>query len=322
MLKPNGLMPRMKPDANAGHPQLTADAGNGASNGAGNGANNGASNGHSDATSHCESNVIQGLAAADLDNLLHAVADRLKIAVAQRQISPFEFSASIERIGATVLECVAVLEQLRSTEIDQRQRLEFDLLQAQLDLVQARTDLAGTQAGERRARHQALHDGLTLLPNRELFRQRLDLALARADAQQQAGAVLYVDLDDFKLINDTHGHEAGDELLKAVAARLAGAVRADDLVSRLGGDEFACLLAQLPPGRVQLGRLASKLVDAVSAPFKIGTLQLSVRPSIGISRWPDDGGTGAELLKCADAAMYRAKRQHTGYAFFDANADA
>jgi diguanylate cyclase (GGDEF)-like protein len=133
-------------------------------------------------------------------------------------------------------------------------------------------------------------------------------------------AVLYLDLDGFKPINDRHGHETGDGLLRVVAARLARAVRSDDMVCRVGGDEFVCLLGDVL-NRQQLSHLACKLFDAVSAPLRIGTLDLLVRPSIGIAVCPQDGDTTDALLRRADTAMYRAKRQQLGYAFFDATVD-
>ena len=128
--------------------------------------------------------------------------------------------------------------------------------------------------------------------------------------------MLYLDLDDFKKVNDTHGHAVGDELLRVVAARLSRSVRADDVVSRLGGDEFACLLGDLP-AREQLSHLACKVLDAVAAPCQIGPLRLHIRPSIGIAVCPSDGETADLLLEHADAAMYNAKRHRSGYAFFD-----
>jgi diguanylate cyclase (GGDEF)-like protein len=215
--------------------------------------------------------------------------------------------------------CVAELEQLKimfTREVARRHQAEQAVSNAEAELALARAELLGTQAGERRARHLALHDSLTALPNRNFFRERLDHELVYAESQRQALALLYLDLDGFKPLNDTHGHDAGDEMLKIVAARLARAVRADDMVSRLGGDEFACLLSGLP-SRDRLGSLACKIFEVVSAPLKLGEIEVSVRPSIGIAVSPTDGHTAEVLLKNADAAMYRAKRRKTGYAFFD-----
>jgi diguanylate cyclase (GGDEF)-like protein len=215
--------------------------------------------------------------------------------------------------------CIAELEQLKvmfTREVARRHQAEQAVTNAQAELALARAELLGTQAGERRARHLALHDSLTALPNRNFFRERLDHELVYAESQRKALALLYLDLDGFKPLNDTHGHDAGDEMLKIVAARLARAVRADDMVSRLGGDEFACLLPGLP-SRDRLGSLAGKLFQVVSAPLKLGKIEVSVRPSIGIAVSPTDGHTAEVLLRNADAAMYRAKRRKTGYAFFD-----
>ncbi len=212
-----------------------------------------------------------------------------------------------------------LLEQLETTLAHERYRrrhLERELFVARAALVQARADLVGTQAGERRARHLAFHDGLTSLPNRSFFRQRLDEALAGLEVPRPPLAVLYLDLDGLKQINDAHGHHVGDKLLAIVAVRLARAVRAEDVMSRLGGDEFACLVVNYLK-REQLSHLARKLFNVVSAPLKMDKLEIVVRPSIGIAICPTDGVTADVLLRNADAAMYHAKRQQTGYAFFD-----
>lgn len=196
------------------------------------------------------------------------------------------------------------------------------LLMIQSALARSQQDLAQAQAATQQASHRALHDGLTTLPNRDNFRQRLDQALTQPGlaAPVPTLAVLYLDLDGLKQINDGHGHATGDELLRIVAARLARSVRAQDMVCRLGGDEFACLLGNVF-NRDQLSHLACKLFDAVSAPLKIGELELTVRPSIGIAVCPTDGNDSDALLRHADSAMYRAKRQQLGYAFFDASSD-
>jgi diguanylate cyclase len=259
------------------------------------------------------------------DDLFSAVKATLRLTVDERSAESTEVQTrrTTGQIQVGVQECVAALDQLHATltnELGRRHQLELQVFNAQSALAQALAELAGTQAGEKRARHQALHDSLTSLPNRCFFLERLGQELARAEAQHRALAVLYFDLDGFKQINDEHGHDAGDQLLRIVAARLLRAVRAEDMVSRLGGDEFGCLLAELP-GREQVGRLAGKLLDVVSAPLKIGAVGLTVSTSIGIAIWPDDGATADLLLKHADAAMYRAKRHKSGYAFFDQSND-
>lgn len=200
----------------------------------------------------------------------------------------------------------------------ERDRLAAELAQSCAERVRLRRELASLRDGERRAWHAAHHDGLTRLPNREGFCERLQRELARAGnaPEGRAVAVLYLDLDGLKSVNDAHGHLAGDQLLRIVAARLSRVVRREDMVCRLGGDEFACLVPAVP-SRVQLQHLACKLFDAVATPLQIGTLVLSVRPSIGIALSPGDGATAQGLLHSADLAMYHAKRGGLGYSFFD-----
>lgn len=221
-------------------------------------------------------------------------------------------------VRSGILDCMGALDHLRATlapSVDRYRRLEFELFNMRAALAHMRAEFAGMQDAERTARHRSLHDGLTSLPNNIFFRQRLDQALVCAEPLQQELAIFFLDLDGFKPLNDALGHDAGDQLLRIVGTRLARAVRSEDMASRIGGDEFACLMVG-SSGREQLRNLACKLYDAISAPLKIGNLELSVRPSIGIAVFPNDGATGNALLKSADTAMYRAKRQKTRIAFF------
>ena len=261
--------------------------------------------------------------AQDHAMLLAAIAGRLRACVDSAPVEP-------ESVHSLVHDCARALEQLRAGLTQDRgygERIERELQEVRSALAAACLELAGTREGERRALHLADHDALTTLPNRNCFQNRLDQALAKCAAGSRPGvgqpvlAVLSLDLDDFKPINDRHGHQTGDELLRIVAQRFRRAVRAGDLVSRLGGDEFACLLSS-PMGQEQLSQVASKLFDAISAPLTVGHLELTVRPSIGIAVSPDDGDTAATLLQRADIAMYRAKRRQLGYSFFDARVDA
>jgi diguanylate cyclase (GGDEF)-like protein len=154
-------------------------------------------------------------------------------------------------------------------------------------------------------RHQALHDSLTGLPNRFLVNQRAHELVARTRSDGVSLAVFFIDLDDFKKINDTFGHDAGDELLRAVGARLLGSVRDCDTVGRLGGDEFV-VLSEVPEER--LARVAARLLEVVREPFSLGTttkMTLSTSASIGVASGPRSGPD--ELLRDADIAMYRAK---------------
>lgn len=267
----------------------------------------------------CEPDGVSG----DWDVLCAALEARLGALAGEprMQAAPSAGGTVPGAVWRGVLECVTALAQLRSALTKERARgreVDAALLAAQSHLVQMRAELAGTRAGARQAWHRAQHDGLTSLPNRSCFRERLDHALLSASSRDQSLAVFYIDLDGFKPINDNHGHAVGDEMLRIVSARLVGALRADDLVSRQGGDEFACLVSLVPPCEARLNGLARKLFEAVSAPFRLGALQLSVRPSIGIAVWPDDGACAEALLHHADAAMYRAKRERCGHTFFDA----
>lgn len=222
-----------------------------------------------------------------------------------------------------LMACVQAMEQLHQTlarELARIHELELQVFDTQVALAQARAELQGTQAGERQARYLALHDALTQLPNRRFFMQRLEHALAHRVPPQASLAILFLDLDDFKPINDLHGHHVGDELLRIVGTRLNHHLRSEDMVSRLGGDEFACLRLGAV-SRKQLGDLADKLFDLVAAPMQIGALQLLVRPSIGIALCPGDGDCVVDLLRHADAAMYRAKRRRSRHAFFDEATD-
>lgn len=171
---------------------------------------------------------------------------------------------------------------------------------------------------EKGARYAAFHDPLTGLPNRALFDDRLEHGIAQAKRHGWSLAVLFLDLDDFKIINDTHGHEAGDAVLRTVATRLAETTRSDDTVSRHGGDEFVYILSE-GKDEANITSIAEKLIRTIEAPCEIvvGGLRIEaiVGASIGISMYPKDGVNADALLRAADRAMYLAKQQDTGFAF-------
>ncbi|HEU5296673.1 MAG TPA: GGDEF domain-containing protein [Burkholderiaceae bacterium] len=261
------------------------------------------------------------VATGDWEMLLRGVQSRLRaiVSVTAGANDASREGASLDRVDADVVACADDLDALQAAltaELGRCAHLERELVDVQAVLARSRAELADTRHGERRERHLALHDSLTGLPNRRCFGERLDQALTQVEPAHPGLVVLYIDLDGLKAINDRHGHDTGDELLRIVAARLRAALREQDVVSRLGGDEFACLLTDLL-NREQLAHLACKLFDTVSAPMQIGECGLVVRASIGIATCPADGSTGAALLKHADTAMYCAKREQTGYAFFD-----
>jgi len=156
-------------------------------------------------------------------------------------------------------------------------------------------------------RHLAHHDALTGLPNRRLLEDRLEQALVRAKRQHLQVAVLFVDLDRFKLVNDTLGHRIGDLLLQVVADRLRELLREGDTVSRVGGDEFVLVLPDLHSTDAA-SEIAHKLLDALAQPYLIDGHELLATPSIGISNFPKDGNEVGTLISRADAAMYYAKQ--------------
>ena len=171
--------------------------------------------------------------------------------------------------------------------------------------------LAAATEEEEAARHVAFHDPLTGLPNRALFHDRLEHGLAQAKRHGRALAVMFLDLDDFKNINDSYGHDLGDSVLQTIARRLKGNIRGDDTISRYGGDEFLYLLMEVR-NEQDIILIAEKIITAIQAPCDVSvgdlSISLSINASIGISIFPKDGTTADTLIKSADKAMYRAKR--------------
>lgn len=160
---------------------------------------------------------------------------------------------------------------------------------------------------EEKIRHFAYHDSLTDLPNRYLFEDRLSLALKYAKRNQRQLGVLFIDLDGFKAINDSYGHDVGDLLLKAVSDRVSVLLRTSDTLSRVGGDEFIVLLPEIA-GRDDALHVAKKLLNALARVFEIGGYQLQISASIGLAIYPDHGDDDQTLLKRADIAMYEVKK--------------
>lgn len=167
-------------------------------------------------------------------------------------------------------------------------------------------DITKRKQAEERLSYLASFDALTDLPNRTLFHDRLGQATARARWRKRWVAVLFLDLDRFKVINDTLGHAVGDRLLKAAAARLIDSIREGDTVARLGGDEFVLILDDLAQPQ-DTSKVAQKILEALSEPFHLEERELFITASIGIALWPEDGENPETLLKNADTAMYRAK---------------
>ena len=183
--------------------------------------------------------------------------------------------------------------------------VRLGIAERQVSDIKARKHLVNELA------HKALHDALTDLPNRSFLENRLDEAVAFGSATETHLAVLILDLDNFKEVNDTFGHAQGDLLLKDVAARLRGLLRASDTVARLGGDEFVVLLPETDV--VGAMTVATKIIEALAVPFTIEEHAASIRASIGIAVYPEDGQGPEALVRRADAAMYRAKRSGVGF---------
>jgi diguanylate cyclase (GGDEF)-like protein/PAS domain S-box-containing protein len=182
-------------------------------------------------------------------------------------------------------------------------------------------DITERRKAEDKIAHMAHHDGLTNLPNRSLYQQRLQQALEQSRRTGGNVAVLCVDLDLFKNVNDSFGHPMGDRLLQSVAARLSAKIGGSDLVARLGGDEFAVVLTQVASPNEASG-FAAKLIETLSAPYDMDGLELVIGASIGIALSPGDGDNCEELLRNADMALYRAKASGGGdHHFFEREMD-
>jgi len=183
-------------------------------------------------------------------------------------------------------------------------------------------DVSERKRAEERLTYLAQYDHLSGLPNRALFLDRLGQAQAQAQREGWVTAVMLIDLDRFKLINDTLGHAAGDKLVIAVAQRLAKAIRSGDTVSRLGGDEFALILQNLSKPR-DAATVGQKVLETLAIPFEVEAHEIFVTASIGITLYPSDGENAEELLKNADSAMYRAKHQgRNNFQFYTAEMNA
>lgn len=191
-------------------------------------------------------------------------------------------------------------------EVAGRVVVESKLADTKIDLAEVREDLSKSQASEREARKKSLQDPLTGLPNRALFEQALDHGLIQAKRHGWGLAVLFIDIDQFKSINDSYGHDLGDKVLLMVANRLQSSLREEDTVSRWGGDEFVCLLLEVKQ-EADVSRLAEKMVSRIAEACEFNGTVLSIIVSIGIAIYPAYGETADSLFKNADTAMYKAK---------------
>jgi diguanylate cyclase (GGDEF)-like protein len=236
---------------------------------------------------------------------LTEVNNALKDEVAATSDQP-EMAQALQKSEAVEVKAQEAAEKLSAVnmsleeEVDARHQLELRLTE-----VTAEKDAN---------RHAALHDALTGLPNRSLFDDRLEHGVAQAKRHGRALAVMFIDLDGFKRINDIHGHDAGDAVLLIVADRLRESIRDDDTVSRHGGDEFLCLLMEMGDDQ-DIVAIAGKIAAAIQLPLHLPKADVVVKSSIGIAIFPRPGAEATDLIKDADAAMYVAKRAGSGYAF-------
>ena len=182
-------------------------------------------------------------------------------------------------------------------------------------LVGVILDITERKCAEKELQKLATTDALTQLSNRHYLYQALDTACARAKRQDSGLAVLFLDLDGFKAVNDGYGHALGDQLLAAAAATLRASVREADLIARFGGDEFV-VVVENPGTMAQVEVIANKLIDSLSQPFQIQDATLQIGASIGIARYPDNGIDSEQLLRLADVALYEAKARGKGRCFF------
>jgi diguanylate cyclase (GGDEF)-like protein len=285
-------------------------------------------------------NMGDGLAMFDADELLvvcngrfgrmyHLPTDLQKIGTPFREIIRYQTSSNFPRdqtVDLAVAEKLAAFSQLprgfATSRIDElsdgrsisvtRQPLEGG------GWVSTHTDVTDRRRDEAKISFLAHHDPLTGLPNRAFFTAKMENAAGRLHSDGEPFAILMIDLDEFKNVNDTHGHPAGDELLKETARRLKLSIRETDVLARLGGDEFAII--QLAERRQRKGasELAERIVDIVSEPYTIQGQTIFVGISIGIALAPDDANEWPELLKLADLALYATKSAgRNGYRLFD-----
>jgi diguanylate cyclase (GGDEF)-like protein len=216
-----------------------------------------------------------------------------------------------EEVEVKVQECadaLATVNDALTDGIDEYKDLEHKLSESNAALSKSKVQ-------EERSRHIALHDAVTGLSNLTLFNDRFRRALEQAKRHVWRLAVMFIDLDEFKSINDTYGHDVGDRVLQMVAKRLLAVVRGGDTVSRRGGDEFLFLMLEAKD-ETNVAKLAAKIIENIGEACEVEGLKLTVRPSIGIAIYPEDGQSPQELLKNADTAMYAAKKQKKGASFY------
>ena len=236
--------------------------------------------------------------------------------------NPMEMAIKRNRTEHLPLNCVLVRRDGKETPIEDSVSPIHDREGQVSGAVIVFRDATASRALELEKTHSAEHDFLSGLPNRKLLKDRTDFAIALARRHMKKLAVLFLDLDGFKHVNDFLGHSIGDKLLQSVAGRLANCVRATDTVSRMGGDEFVVLLSEIEQAE-DAAITATRMLEAVAEAHSIDEHNIHVTTSIGISVYPDDGLDSETLIKCADTAMYQAKENgRQTYQFFETTMNA
>ncbi|MEA5442779.1 GGDEF domain-containing protein [Cyanobium gracile] len=217
-------------------------------------------------------------------------------------------NTATEEMVATAAAEIKLLNQSVADGVVQRTTLESDLVNSKTELDGARDDVAEARLQRDEARQGATKDPLTNVPNRSAFDQRLEHGLSQSKRHGWGLAIFSIDVDQFTSINDSYGHDLGDEVLQMVATRLTSFLREDDMVSRWGGDEFVCLLLEVGD-QADVMRMAKEMVERIAEPCVLHGDVLRVRVSIGIAIFPAHGSSAEILLNKADLAMYEAKGQ-------------
>jgi len=211
-----------------------------------------------------------------------------------------------------VLQDITAQKNAEQEIIEARDTLEHQVVERTRELAntvkQLQVEIEEREKITAELQFLANHDALTGLPSLRLCKDRLDQSLAEARRKHQTSAVMFLDLDGFKAINDRHGHELGDSVLRATAERITEEIRETDTVARIGGDEFVIILSSLPESDIAK-RIAASLVDSIACQLNVDGIDIAVSASIGISLYPENGVTAEELIRSADQAMYRVKRQ-------------
>ena len=212
----------------------------------------------------------------------------------------------LDEVGQLAATFNQMADRLHASHTELERRVDERTVELTETNEQLQQEITERKRAEETIKQMAYHDALTGLPNRRLFSDRLNLALAHARRNQQKLAVMMLDLDNFKEANDTLGHSEGDKLLQAVGERLTSLLRKGDTVARMGGDEFMLLLPEIAGGE-GAAEVAQRILESIREPYVFDDHELHVTTSVGIAVYPDDGKDGDLLMKNADIAMYRAK---------------